>query len=53
MTGYGQFSVFYASAKDARGLTTRSLHSLALNANPAYASQWPALADPAAPQSRG
>jgi hypothetical protein len=48
MTGHGQFSVFYASAKDARGLTPRSLNSFALNASPAYASsQWPALAFPA------
>jgi hypothetical protein len=48
MTGSGQFSLFYASAKDAKGLVPRTLNSFALNANPAYASPaWPQLAFPA------
>ena len=48
MNGYGQFSLFYASAKDARGLVPRALTSFTVNANPAYASPvWPELAFPA------
>ena len=48
MTGGGQFGVFYASAKDARGLVPSRLGSFTLNANPAYASPvWPELAFPA------
>lgn len=48
MTGSGQFGLFYASAKDARGLAPRTLGSFRLNANPAYASPtWPELAFPA------
>ncbi|HLM88196.1 MAG TPA: hypothetical protein VK284_04075 [Streptosporangiaceae bacterium] len=48
MTGSGQFGLFYASAKDARGLVPRALNSFALNANPAYGSPvWPELAFPA------
>jgi hypothetical protein len=48
MTGSGQFGLFYASAKDAKGLVPRALTSFALNANPAYrSSTWPELAFPA------
>ena len=48
MTGSGQFGLFYASARDARGLAPRTLGSFRLNANPAYASPtWPELAFPA------
>ncbi len=48
MTGSGQFGLFYASAKDARGLVPSALKSFAVNAYPAYASPvWPELAFPA------
>jgi hypothetical protein len=48
MTGSGQFGLFYASAKDAKGLVPRTLGNFALNANAAYASYtWPELAFPA------
>jgi hypothetical protein len=46
MTGYGQWSVFYASAKDARGLAPRQLNGTALNALYPSAT-WPELAFPA------
>jgi hypothetical protein len=46
MTGWGQFGVFYASAKDAPGLAPRSLRGTALNS--LYpSSTWPELAFPA------
>jgi hypothetical protein len=46
MNGYGQFPVFYASAKDARGLAPRVLRGVAENA--LYpSSTWPELAFPA------
>ena len=45
LTGYGQFGVFYASAKPSRALVPHALRTFALNANPAFASpNWPALA---------
>lgn len=42
INGYGQFGVFDASAKAAKGLVPHALRTFALNANAAYASPtWP------------
>lgn len=47
-TGYGQYGLFYASAKPSKGLVPRALKGITLNTNPAYASStWPELAFPA------
>jgi hypothetical protein len=47
MNGYGQWTLFYASNKDAKGYVPRSIPA-SQNSNPAYASStWPSLAFPA------